>query len=470
MTATAAAAPAPKVLAYRQPRRRMAELGLLCLAYTVGAVGFVQVDLAVLGHVDGSTIAVLAVMAGLILGAHVAVWFLAPYADPMLLPIAVALNLLGLTMIHRLDLADVQRAQRNGTPLPHPNVIDQLTWTALGMALLVLVLVVLRDHRRLQRYTYTSLLIGLVLLLLPLAPIVGTSVRGATLWIRVAGYSFQPGELAKIFLTIFLAGYLVVKRESLALVRTKVLGMSFPRGRDMGPLLVAWFVSLGILVFETDLGMSLLFFGLAVSLLYVATQRRSWLFMGAVLFVTGAVLAYLAFGHVRVRFDLWLNPFADASGAGYQLVQSLYGLASGGVFGSGLGQGYPQFVPFASSDFIVAAFGEEIGMAGLIAMFLLYAILVERGLRTAVACRDPFGTLLAAGLAIVTALQVFIVSGGVTRLIPLTGLTTPFLSQGGSSLVANWIAIALLMRISDTTRRPDPTIVPADAPTQVVHL
>ncbi|HEY7858683.1 MAG TPA: FtsW/RodA/SpoVE family cell cycle protein [Candidatus Nanopelagicales bacterium] len=469
MTATTTA-PSAQLVTYRQPRRRWSELTLLVLAFAVAAFGYVQVDLAVLGHLSSSTIPVLAVAAGLVIGAHIAVWLLAPYSDPVILPVAVALNLLGLMMIHRLDLADLQRAQRNGTALPRPQITDQLLWTALGIFLFVAVLFVVRDHRRLQRFTYTSLLVGVLLLLLPLAPIIGKSVRGATLWIRIGGYSFQPGELAKVFLTIFFAGYLVVKRDSLALVRTKVLGMSFPRGRDLGPLLVAWFASLAILIFETDLGSSLLFFGLAVSLLYVATQRRSWLVLGAVLFLSGAVMAYLAFGHVRVRFDLWLHPFADASGAGYQLVQSLYGFASGGVFGSGLGQGYPQFVPFASSDFIVAAFGEEIGLAGLVAMLMLYAILVERGLRAGIACRDPFGTLLAAGLAIVTALQVFIVAGGVTRLIPLTGLTTPFLSQGGSSLIANWVVVALLVRITNTTRRPDPTVSTGDAPTQVVQL
>lgn len=406
----------------------------------------------------------------MVLVVHLLVRVLAPYADPIVLPVAATLNLLGLTMIHRLDLADARRAAQSGGAVPSPDVSSQLTWTGLGLLLAVLVLLVVRDHRRLQRFTYTSLLAGIVLLLLPLVPGLGYGVRGATLWIRLGGYTFQPGELAKIVLTVFFAGYLSMKRDSLALVRSKVLGLELPRGRDLGPLLVAWVVSLAILVFETDLGTSLLFFGLAVCLLYVATQRRSWLVLGTVLFLSGAALAYAAFGHVRLRFDLWLHPFDDPSGAGYQIVQSLYGLASGGLFGSGLGQGYPQLVPFAKSDFIVAAFGEEIGLAGLFAMLMLYAILVQRGFRIAVACRDPFGSLLAAGLAIVTALQVFIVVGGVTRLIPLTGLTTPFLSQGGSSLVANWIAVALLLRVSDNTRRPDPSLRPDDARTQVVRL
>ena len=249
------------------------------------------------------------------------------------------------------------------------------------------------------------------------------------------------------------------------------MGMEFPRGRDLGPLFVAWFISLAVLVFERDLGTSLLFFGLFVSLLYIATQRRSWLVLGAVLFITGAVLAYLAFGHVRLRVDVWLHPFADEADTSYQIAQSLYGFASGGMFGSGLGQGYPQLVPYAKSDFILAAFGEELGLIGLMAMLVMYGIVVERGLRTAIACRDVFGTLLAAGLSISLGLQVFVVVGGVSRLIPLTGLTTPFLAQGGSSLVANWIAIGLLMRVSDSARRPDTESVSLeDAPTQVVSL
>ena len=466
---SATLSPGGAVPRYRQPPRRGTEAGLFVLAFVVGSAAYIQVDLAILGHLASDTVLVLSAVAALLLVAHLAVRFLATYADPIIVPVVATLNMLGLSMIHRLDLAEVQRAARNGGVAPPPDVYSQLTWTALGIVLFVVVLVVVRDHRTLQRYTYTAMLAGLVLLLLPLAPVIGATVNGATLWVRFAGLSFQPGELAKILLTIFFAGYLTVTRDSLALVRTKVMGIEFPRGRDMGPLFVAWFVSLAVLVFERDLGTSLLFFGLFVSLLYIATQRRSWLVLGAVLFITGAVLAYLAFGHVRLRVDVWLHPFADEGSTSYQIAQSLYGFASGGMFGSGLGQGFPQLVPFAKSDFIVAAFGEELGLIGLMAILVLYGVIVERGLRTAIACRDVFGTLLAAGLAISMALQVFVVVGGVSRLIPLTGLTTPFLAQGGSSLVANWIAIGLLVRISDAARRPD-QIVPmlADAPTQVV--
>jgi cell division protein FtsW (lipid II flippase) len=456
---------------YRQPTRRWAEAALFVLAFTIGAAAYVQVDLAILGKLASDTVPVLLALAALLLVAHLAIRFLATYADPIIVPTVATLNFLGLAMIHRLDLAEVQRAARNGSPAPSPDVYTQLTWTALGVLLFIAVLLVVKDHRGLQRYTYTAMFAGLVLLLLPLAPGIGAEINGARLWLRLGGLSFQPGEIAKILLTIFFAGYLTVTRDSLALVRTKVMGLEFPRGRDMGPLFVAWFVSLGVLVFERDLGTSLLFFGLFVSLLYIATQRRSWLVLGAVLFITGAVFAYLAFGHVRLRVDVWLHPFADEANSSYQIAQSLYGFASGGMFGSGLGQGYPQLVPYAKSDFIIAAFGEELGLIGLMAMLVLYGIVVERGMRTAIACRDVFGTLLAAGLAISLGLQVFVVVGGVSRLIPLTGLTTPFLAQGGTSLVANWIAIGLLMRVSDAARRPDAeTVSLEDAPTQVVSL
>jgi len=285
-------------------------------------------------------------------------------------------------------------------------------------------------------------LAGLLLLVLPLAPIIGTTVNGATLWIRVGDLSFQPAEAAKLLLTVFFAGYLVVKRDSLALVRTKVLFVGLPRLKDLGPILVAWLVSLAVLVFERDLGTSLLFFGLFVIMLYIATQRRSWLVLGGLLFAIGAAGAYLFFGHVRSRVTV----------------------------GAGLGQGFPSFVPFANTDFIVAALGEELGLTGLFALLLLYAIVVERGLRTAVSVRDAFGQLLAAGLSITLALQVFVIIGGVTRLIPLTGLTTPFLSYGGSSLIANWVLIALLLKISDRARRPDVQAPSTqDALTQVVR-
>jgi cell division protein FtsW (lipid II flippase) len=300
--------------------------------------------------------------------------------------------------------------------------------------------------------------VGLLLLVLPLLPFIGTEINGARIWIQLSlggrTFSFQPAEVAKIVLIVFFAGYLVVKRDVLALARSRVMGIDLPRGRDLGPILVAWAASLGVLVLQRDLGTSLLFFGLFVSMLYIATERRSWIFIGGFLFAAGALAAYRLFDHVQLRLDIWLNPFADESGDGFQIAQSLYSFASGGVLGVGLGQGHPDFVPFAKTDFIMSAFGEELGLTGVMALLVLYAIIIERGMRTAVACRDAFGKLLAAGLSTAVGIQVFVVIGGVMKLIPLTGLTTPFLSYGGSSLIANWALVALLLRVSDAARRP----------------
>lgn len=462
--------PAAATSASRQPSRRNIELILLVFAWIIGLLGTLQVGWAIGREPDTGLWVTAGVVGVLSLVAHLVVRFRARYADPILLPIATLLTILGLVMIYRLDVAAARRAELNGNPLPTPEVYSQLTWFAVAVILFVSVLVLLRDHRVLQRYTYTFGLLGLILLVLPLAPVIGTTVNGATLWIRVLGFSFQPAELAKIVLTIFFAGYLVEKRDSLALVRTKVLGLGLPRLKDLGPLVVAWLVSLGVLIFQRDLGTSLLFFGLFVAMLYIATQRRSWLIIGGLLFLAGAVAAYYMFGHVRLRVMVWLDPWPYASDQGYQIVQSLYGLANGGILGAGLGQGFPNLVPFANTDFIFAALGEELGVTGLIAILLLYALLIERGLRTAISVRDSFGQLLAAGLSITLALQVFVIVGGVTRLIPLTGLTTPFLSYGGSSLIANWIIVALLLRISDRARRPE-VIAPSpdDALTQVVR-
>jgi cell division protein FtsW (lipid II flippase) len=449
--------------------RRPIELGLLTLAWVVGAFGTVQIGWATgEGTPVRLWITVIAVIL-LSLAMHVTVVVKAPHADQLLLPVGVMLTVLGLVTIYRIDVAAAQRAARNDAPAPTPDVYAQLTWFAVAVVLFIAVLILLRDHRRLQRYTYTLGLLGLVLLILPLAPVIGTTVNGATLWIRVANFSFQPAELAKILLTCFFAGYLVVKRDSLAVIRTKRWGIQVPRPRDLGPIAVAWLISLGVLVFERDLGTSVLFFGIFVTMLYIATQRRSWLIIGAGLFLIGGALAYLLFAHVRSRVTVWLDPWAYADTAGYQLVQSLYGFANGGILGAGLGQGFPTYVPFASTDFIVTGFAEELGLTGVVALLLLYAILIERGLRTAITIKDPYGQLLAAGLSITLALQVFVIIGGISRLIPLTGLTTPFLSYGGSSLVANWIIIALLLRISDRARQPHVLLPPSsDMPTTVV--
>ena len=450
-------------------KRRNTELALLIFAWLLGVLGTLQVGWATGEGTPPRLWITAGAVAVVALVMHTVVRIRAPYADPIMLPVGTLLTILGLIMIYRLDVADARRAQLNKSPIPTPDVYSQLTWFAIAGILFCAVFILLRDHLRLQRYTFTFGLIGLILMILPLAPIIGTTVNGATLWVRVGGLQFQPAEIAKILITIFFAGYLVKTRDSLALVRTKVLGVGLPRPKDLGPIVVAWFISLGVLIFQRDLGTSLLFFGLFVSMLYIATQRRSWLIIGFVLFVGGAYFAYSNFAHVEARVTVWLDPWTYSDTTGYQIVQSLYGLANGGILGAGLGQGFPNLVPFASTDFIVSALGEELGITGVFAILMLYALLIERGFRAAITCRDGFGQLLAAGLSITLALQVFVIIGGVTGLIPLTGLTTPFLSYGGSSLIANWVIVALLLRISDRSRRPDTSqISPDDAMTQVV--
>jgi cell division protein FtsW (lipid II flippase) len=452
------------------PTRRGTELVLLCFAVILTLAAQCIVDLTVTQSLSPTLAEFGTWFTALWAIAHLVVRRWAPYADPLLLPCVALLTGLGLVMIHRLDIAAQQPGgQDTGTDAP-----VQLLWATVGMALFVAVLVVVKDHRMLARLAYTLALVGLVLLAIPaVLPASISEVYGAKLWIRVAGFSIQPGEFAKICLVIFFAAYLVDKRDVLALASRKVAGLELPRGRDLGPVVLAWFASILVLVFERDLGSSLLLFGIFVVMLYVATERSSWLVIGLILFSAGAYLAYRAFGHVRVRVDTWLDPFQYRNTGGFQIVQSLLGLGTGGIFGAGLGGGRPDQVPVAKSDFIAAAIGEELGLFGLVAVIVLYLIVVERGLRTSLIVRDAFGKLLAAGLAFAVAWQVFVVLGGVTGLLPLTGLTTPFLAYGGSSLVANFGLVALLIRISDAARRPaTPASAPPpkliDAPTEVV--
>lgn len=447
-------------------KRRWAELFLLILALVVGIGAYVAVGFGVDGDVPADVYTLGGGLAALALLTHLVVRWLAPYADPVLLPLVIALNGLGLAMIHRIDLG----LDENGSDVG-PFAGPQLVWTAIGVTAFIGVLIVVRDHRRLQAFTYTFGLAAIALLLLPLVPGLGVRINGARIWVSLGPLSFQPGEIAKVCLVLFFAGYLVVKRDALALAGRRILGIDLPRGRDLGPILAAWLLSLGVLVFQRDLGSSLLFFGLFLVLLYVATERPGWLFVGVLLFSAGAYFSYLTFRHVEFRVEGWLDPYSNFDDY-YQIIQGQYGMAYGGLLGRGLGQGEPMMTPYSYSDFIAASFGEELGLAGLMAILMVYALIVERGLRTALVCRDAFGKLVATGLAVSFALQVFVVIGGVTRLIPLTGLTTPFLSYGGSSLVANWAIIALLLRISDQTRRPAPEVraLESDDATQVVRM
>jgi cell division protein FtsW (lipid II flippase) len=447
-------------------KRRGAELFLLVIALIVAVSAYALVGLGTERKVPADIFEYGGGMVVLGLLCHIAVRIRTPYADPIILPAVVALNGIGLAMIRRIDIARVAADSE-----AHTYATQQLLWTVLSVLCFVATLIVIRDHRRLQAFTYTFGFAGIVLLLLPLTPGLGVNINGARIWVRFAGLSFQPGEIAKICLAVFFAGYLVVKRDALALAGRRFAGVDLPRGRDLGPIVLMWLVSLGVLVFQRDLGSSLLFFGLFVALLYVATERPSWLVVGGLLFAAGTYTGYKAFGHVQERFDGWLHPFSNYDQY-YQIIQGQYGLAWGGILGRGLGGGSPQITPYSWSDFIGTSLGEELGLTGLMAILVIYGLIVERGLRTALVCRDPFGKLLAVGLAFAMALQVFVVIGGVTKLIPLTGLTTPFLSYGGSSLIANWIMMALLLRISDHARRPVPELhLPsADDQTQVVKM
>ncbi|QYJ05830.1 FtsW/RodA/SpoVE family cell cycle protein [Nocardioides panacisoli] len=445
-------------------QRRGAELFLLILALVVGIGAYATVGLGLEGEVPTNLIGYGGWLVALTVAAHVVVRMVAPYADPVLLPVVAALNGLGLAVIYRLDQAlDIQKADQ------------QLVWMTVGVVGFAGTLILVSDHRMLARFTYTSGLAAIVLLLMPLMPVIGAErTLGAKIWVDLGPVGFQPGELAKVLLVITFAGYLVVHRDALALAGRRLLFIDFPRGRDLGPVLMVWVVSLGVLVLQRDLGSSLLFLGLFLIMLYVATERPGWLVVGGLLFLGGSLFSYLFFGHVQQRVEIWLDPFADRNGDGFQLVEGLYGMAWGGMIGRGFGEGMPGRIPEVETDFILAAIGEELGLTAVLAVLVLYGLIVERALRAALISRDGFGKLMATGLAGVFALQVFVVIGGITRLIPLTGLTTPFLSYGGSSLVANWIIIALLLRISDQARRPLPSQLgeepeePDDVHTQVI--
>ncbi|MFF7437326.1 FtsW/RodA/SpoVE family cell cycle protein [Streptomyces sp. NPDC008122] len=436
-------APPPGI---RVPKRRGVELSLLIGAVLISVLGYAEVGLARSGAVPPDAARYGAGLGLLALVAHLAVRFRAPYADPLLLPIAVLLNGLGLVLIYRLDL-ETPKDQAATT---------QLVWSTLGVALFIVVVLLLRDHRTLQGYAYVSVAAALALMILP---IFFPAVNGAKIWIRIGGFSFQPGEFAKILLAVFFAAYLAANRNALAYTGRRIWKFQFPTGRVLGPIVAIWLLSVGVLVLERDLGTSLLFFGLFVIMLYVATGRTGWIAVGLVLASAGAFLVGSLEPHVHTRVQDWLDPFASiraGDGPG-QLAQSLFAFAAGGILGTGLGLGHSVLIGFATkSDFILATAGEELGLVGLTALFLLYALLVARGYRAGLSLRDPFGRLLAIGLASIVALQVFVIAGGVMGLIPLTGMAMPFLAQGGSSVVTNWVIVALLIRVSDSARAPQP--------------
>jgi cell division protein FtsW (lipid II flippase) len=417
----------------------------------------------------------------IVLVAHLAIRLWAPYADPLVLPIATVLNGLGIVMIYRLNQVGRDGNQGNGGPISTLSAhatTTQIIYSVIGVVVLVLFLKFVKDIKVLQPYTYILGLAGLLLIALPaLLPssISGVAGTNAKIQISLGGFSFQPEEFGKILLAASFASYLVINGKKLSLLTEKWWIFSLPRRRDLAPILVVWALSMLLLVFEGDIGTSAVFMGLFVVMLYVATGRRSWAVLGFLLFVAGAIVAALLFSHVGQRFSSWLHPFSDTNlvqypQPSYQLVQGLYGMGSGGLLGKGLGGGQPYWTPLVQSDSIFTAFGEELGLAGVMALLLLYGLFVQRGLRAAMIVKDDYSKLLITGLAFMFALQVFVIVGGVTRLIPFTGITTPFLSQGGSSLIASWLLVGVFARVSDTARRPAPKPIQDEGMTQVVSL
>lgn len=428
--------------------QRNRELALLIFAFAINGSAVALVQLGALGAIDWTFLVYCGGLTAVVIAMHIVLRLRARDADPFVVPIATLLTGLGLAMIYRIDIAE----DRHGWEAFSTR---QLAWAAIALVGAVAVVLLLRNYRVLFRYTYIFGFVGIVLLILPIIPGLGTNAN-ADVWVSLGFFSFQPGELAKIALAIFFAGYLVRTRESLTSVGTRFLGMTWPRARELGPLLVIWLISLGIIILQRDLGTGLLLFGMFVAMLYVATGKTSWVLIGVSLAAVGAVLASQVLSYVNGRFTNWLDAFnpkvIDADGGSYQLVQGIFGLAQGGLIGTGLGQGRPHLTPVAESDYILPALGEELGLIGVFAILCLYMVFTSRGIRIGLAGQDDFGKLLATGLSFTIALQVFIMVGGVTRIIPLTGLTTPFLAAGGSSLVANWIIVALLLRISDAVR------------------
>jgi peptidoglycan glycosyltransferase len=422
----------------RTRRRAELSLGLLVVAVTVG--GYILVALANGPKLPANIAVLVAWVLGLYLVAHLAVRKLAPAADGTLLPLAAMLNGLGFVMIARLAGGGKDYAQQARV---------QSMWVTIGIAVFVVTLFLVRDVRIFARYRYIALLLGIGFMLLPLAPHIGQSRNGARLWVGLGPLSFEPNEIAKVLLVAFFAAYLSDKREVLTEGRVRVGRWFLPSLRDLGPLLLAWSMALLVLFYEQDIGTSLLFFGVFAAMLYMTTRRSAYLVITILLLVVGAVLAYKLFGRVRIRVENWTNPWPRANGSAYQAVQGWYALGSGGIAGTGLGLGQPWQVPLASTDYMFTSIAEELGLVGAVGIIAAFMLFVGGAYRIAVDAVRPFTKLFAAGLATIVGLQSFLIIGGATRVIPLTGISLPFVSYGGSSLVANFALLAILLRISD---------------------
>ncbi len=436
--------------------RRRTELGLIVVVVIITAGAYALAGLGKTSEMPANIGPFLGVILALLVAAHIAVRKLAPNADGILLPLAALLNGIGYVFIVRLDEAQEETGQLAGL---------QSVWTAIGIAAFIATLLFVRRARDLERYRYSFAALGLFLLVLPLFPVIGQTINGSRIWISLGPVNFQPGEAAKIALAVFFAGYLVERRELLALSTFRLGPLHLPDPKYLGPIALAWGVSLLVMTAERDLGSSLLFFFLFVVMLWVATGRTTYLTVGTSLFAAGAAFAYFQFSHVRERVETWLNPWPAAKDEGFQVVEASFALADGGIAGTGIGLGTPTRIPEVETDFIFAAIGEELGLLGATAVLCAYILMVGAGLRIALRADSAFDTLLATGLTSLIGIQAFIIIGGVTRVLPLTGVTLPFVSYGGSSLVLNYVLLALLLRISDNSVKP-PTM--AAAPTGVV--
>jgi cell division protein FtsW (lipid II flippase) len=410
---------------------RNRELANLIVVGLLTAIGFASVYIARQAVVSTASLSYAGFFFALYLAAHLVCRLTVPYADPYLLPMAGLLTAVGVTEIYRLHDADAFR---------------QGLWIVVALAAAAGTLFALhRDYRRLESYKYLFGLTAIGLLVLPALPVIGTTVNGARLWVHFGSLRFQPGELAKLMLIVFLAGYLREKREVLAQGRLK----------DFGPLLVIWGGAMLVLVETNDLGSALLYFGIFLAMLYVATGRLAYVVIGGVLFVAGSAAAYTMIGHVRERVQIWIDPWPHVHTTGYQITQSLYSISNGGYGGAGLGKGTfttpggTVLIPSANTDFIYSALAQELGLIGVSALLLVFMLFVARGMRIAMLADDGFSKLLAAGLTFSFALQTFIIVGGILRLIPLTGITLPFVSYGGSSVVANFVLLAGLLLVSN---------------------
>ena len=426
----------------RSRRRAELSLGLLVVAVTVG--GYILVALADGPELPPDLFLFLGGVFGLYLVAHLAVRRFAPAADATLLPLACMLNGIGFIVIARLGPEKEEyEAQAR----------IQSLWVAIAIAVFIVTLILVRDVRIFERYRYTFLLLGIALIVLPMAPGIGRTINGARLWIAIGPLSFQPSEIAKILLCAFIAAYLVDKRELLTYGRVRVGRWFVPSPGDLGPLLFAWGIALLVLAAQKDMGTSLLFFGMFTAMLYMATKRMAYVVIAFILLIIGAYVAYKSFGHVRLRVENWLDPWSDPMVGGFQPIQGWFSLGSGGIAGTGLGLGSPELVPKATTDYVFSAIAEELGMVGAMGVVIAFMLLVGSMFRIAVDAANPFSKIFASGLATIVGLQTFLIIGGVLRMIPLTGITLPFVSYGGSSLVANFALIAIMLRISDSAVR-----------------